>query len=99
MLLESWISQENLLPAEACRIGRLSELSLPLRRLARHGDSVWRAWTDGHRIWYVTAAPSLELSRERKKPVIQFTVYDETGVMTIAAVCVYTPDHGWQRCL
>jgi len=90
-----------MIPAEARRIRTVSELSGPLRCLAARlntDESVWCSWTDGHRIWFVAAAPSLELARERKKPVLKIKIYDERGEMRAAAAYVHTPDHGWQRC-
>ena len=86
---------------KAQRIRAISELNTPLRRLVERctGDeSVWCAWTHGHRIWFVAAVPSLELGRERKKPVLKIKVYNERGEMTLAATYVHTVDHGWQRC-
>ena len=100
-LLESWATTQDIIPGEARRIRAESELSEQLRCLVRGcnvNGSVWCSWTDGHRIWFVAAAPSLELARERKKPVLKIKVYNECGEMTAAAVYVHTSDHGWQRC-
>ena len=100
-LLESWASSQDNIPVEARRIRAVSELSGPLRCLVHRCDrdeSVWCSWTDGHRIWFIAAAPSLELARERKKPVLQIKIYNECGEMTAAAVYVHTLHHGWQRC-
>jgi len=100
-LLESWATTQDIIPVEARRIRAESELSGPLRCLVRGCNtdgSVWCSWTDGHRIWFVAAAPSLELARERKKPVLKIKVYNERGEMTAAAAYVHTPDHGWRRC-
>lgn len=70
-LLESWASSQDIIPVRARRIRAASELSRPLRCLVRRSnsdESAWCSWTDGHRIWFVAAAPSLELACERKKP-------------------------------
>jgi hypothetical protein len=101
LMLESWALSQSFLPAQAYRVRTLKELSLPLRDIARRcngGESVWSAWTDGLRIWFVAAVPSLELSRERGKPVLQVKVLDEGGMMIRAEHCVYTMSHGWQQC-
>jgi hypothetical protein len=100
-LLESWVSTQDIIPAEAWRIRAVSELSGPLRRLVRRfntDESVWCSWGYGHRIWFVAAAPCLELARERNKPVLNIKIYNEHGEMTAASAYVHTPDHGWQRC-
>lgn len=100
-LLESWASTQDVIPAKAWRIQAVNELSEPLRCLAGRfntDESVWCSWTDGHRFWFVAAAPSLELARERKKPVLKIKIYNEHGEMMAAAAYVHTLDHGWQRC-
>ena len=100
-MLESWVWSQQLISLRAYRIGGVTELSEPLRRLAHRcngGESVWGAWTDGIRTWFVAAVPSLELARERKKPVLQIKVYDEHGEMVTATTCVRTTHHGWQQC-
>jgi hypothetical protein len=100
-LLESWASSQDIIPVKARRIRAVSELSGPLRGLVQRCNSdetVWCSWTDGYRIWFVAAAPSLELGRERKKPVLKIKIYNERGEMTAAAAYVHTLHHGWQRC-
>lgn len=100
-LLESWASSQDIIPAKARRIRAISELSPPLRGLVHRcnaDESVWCSWSHDHRIWFVAATLSLELARERKKPVLQIKIYNERGEMTAAAAYVHTLDHGWQRC-
>lgn len=100
-LLESWASSQDIIPAKARRIRAMSELSPPLRGLVHRcnaDESVWCSWSHDHRIWFVAATLSLELARERKKPVLQIKIYNERGEMTAAAAYVHTLDHGWQRC-
>jgi hypothetical protein len=80
----------------------LSELSIPLRRLARKDalgeSSVWLGWTDGGGMWFVTGTTSLELSRERGRPVLQLRVYNEKGALNEALTCVQTPANSWEQC-
>lgn len=100
-LLESWASSQDIIPVKARRIRAVSELSEPLRCLVLRCDSdesVWCSWRDGQRIWFVAAAPSLELARELNKPVLQIKLYNERGEMAAAAAYAHTLDHGWQRC-
>jgi hypothetical protein len=101
VLLESWALSEGFLPAQAYRIRTLKELSEPLRDIARRcngGDSVWLAWTDGRRVWFLTAVLSLDLSRERGKPVLQIKVLDKAGAIHRVEHRVHTMSHGWQKC-
>jgi hypothetical protein len=100
-LLESWVSSQHSIPVNARRIRAACELSRPLRGLVRRcnsDESAWCAWGQGHRIWFIAATPSVELGRERKKPVLQIKIYNESGEMTAAAAYVHTLQDGWQRC-
>lgn len=100
-LLDSLIGSRPILPPSLTRVMSTSGLPAPLRLLSRcieRRDSVWRAWTDGARVWFLEALFSLELSRERGKPVIQLKQYDELGDVTRVLTFVSTPDHGWQQC-
>ena len=93
--------EPDVIPAKARRIRAVGELSEPLRGMVRRcysDESVWCSWRFGHRIWFVAAAPSLELARERKKPVLQIKIYNERGEMMVAVAYVHTLEHGWQRC-
>jgi hypothetical protein len=80
----------------------LSELSIPLRRLARQNalleSFVWLAWGDVGATWFVTGTTSLELSRERGRPVLQLIVYNKDGALQEALTCVKTPANNWERC-
>jgi hypothetical protein len=101
ILLESWAASQDLIPVKARRVRAVSELSAPLRSLVRRCQSdasVWCSWTHGLRTWFVAATPSLELARERKKPVLKIKIYNERGEMTTAATYVHTLHHGWQQC-
>jgi len=90
-----------MVPQDAVRLTSLSELSIPLRRLARTnalGESaVWRAWSENAVIWFVVGTISLELSRERGRPVLQMRVYDREGTLDEALTCVQTRGSGWER--
>jgi hypothetical protein len=79
----------------------LSELTTPLRRLARTNalaeSAVWLAWCDDGPIWFVTGTISLDLSRERGRPVLQMRVYNREGTLKEALTCVQTPGNVWER--
>jgi hypothetical protein len=100
-LLASFVSRDGVIPVRAHRVILPKELTPSLRRLAdtrRGGDSVWIAFADYHRIWFFTATPSLELSRERGRPVLEIRSYDEQGDLLESACWVYTRDEEWVRC-
>ena len=99
-LLESYAASHELLTCAAYRITRVSELTAPLRRLVCELEvDSWCAWADAGQIWLFCATASLELSRERRKPVLQIRLYGQRGQLVEASTCVFTSDRGWQRCL
>ena len=100
-LLDSLIGSVPLVPAGAIRLASAAVLPAPLRLLSRlidRRDSVWRAWSEGGRIWFFEALFSLDLSRERGKPVIRLMQYDEVGDVARVMTFVSTIEHGWQQC-
>ncbi len=100
-LLDSLLDSERFVTSHATRVNSAAALPAPLRRLSRlidRQDSVWRSWTDGPRIWFFEGVFSLELSRERGKPVLNLREYDRVGDLLRARMFVLTSDHGWQKC-
>jgi hypothetical protein len=77
------------------------ELTPALRRLAdarSSSDHVWIAFSYSHRIWFFTATLSLELSRERGRPVLEIRSYDEQGDLVESNCWMHTRDEEWVRC-
>jgi hypothetical protein len=101
-LVNACVRGRHMVPDGATRMTSLSELSIPLRRLARKDalgeSSVWLGWTDAGAMWFVTGTTSLELSRERGRPVLQLRLYDEEGGLDEALTCVQTTGNIWERC-
>jgi hypothetical protein len=101
-LVEACVRGRKMVPHGAVRMTSLSELSISLRRLARKNalpeSSVWLAWGDAGAMWFVAGTTSLELSRERGRPVLQLRVYNEEGTLDEALTCVQTPANNWERC-
>lgn len=101
-LVDACVRARKMVPQGAVRMTSLSELSIPLRRLARKNalpeSAVWLAWGDAGATWFVTGAISLELSRERGRPVLQLLVYKENGALDEALTCVQTGSNNWERC-
>jgi len=101
-LVDACVRGRKMVPDGAIRMTSLSELSIPLRWLARKNalgeSSVWLGWTDAGAMWFVTGTTSLDLSRERGRPVLQLRVYNEEGALDEALTCVQTPANTWERC-
>ena len=100
-LLASFVSRDGVVPVQAHRVILPQELTPALRRLAdtrSSPDHVWIAFSYSHRIWFFTATPSLELSRERGRPVLEIRSYDEQGDLLERACWVHTREEEWVRC-
>lgn len=100
-LLESLACRDDFLPRGAHRVAAVDQLPTTLKLLAerhRSSESAWLAWTDGGRIWFFAASPSLALSRERGKPVLSTSVFDAQGSLIESANWVFTEFAGWQKC-
>jgi hypothetical protein len=101
-LVDACVRGRNMVPHGAVRMTSLSELSIPLRRRARKNalpeSAVWLAWGDAGAIWFVTGTTSLDLSRERGRPVLQLHVYNEEGTLDEALTCMQTLANNWERC-
>jgi hypothetical protein len=101
-LVEACVRARKMVPPGAVRLTSLSDLSVPLRRLARKNalpeSSVWLAWGDAGAMWFVAGTTSLELSRERGRPVLQLRVYNAEGKLDEALTCVQTTANTWEEC-
>jgi len=99
--VDACVRGRNMVPHDAIRLTSLSELTIPLRRLARTNalaeSAVWLAWSDDGPIWFVTGTISLELSRERGRPVLQMRVYNRDGALEEALTCMHTSADVWER--
>jgi hypothetical protein len=99
--VDACVRGRRMVPRDAVQVTSLSELTIPLRRLAHLNvlaeAAVWRAWSIAEAIWFVTGATNLELSRERGRPVLQMRVYNREGTLQEALTCVQTPASVWER--
>src|ERR1700751_2758760 len=81
-LLESYISQSEVVPKGAYRIRELGsvpqEVRRPLIQEAREGQT-WSFRAHGLHTWLFTCNMSRPLSRERGAPVLQIRVYGDDG--------------------
>jgi hypothetical protein len=99
--VDACVRGRKMVPHDAVQVTTLSELTIPLRRLARTNalaeSAVWRAWSDDGAIWFVAGTISLELSRERGRPVLQMRVYNREGTLQEALTCMHTTANVWER--
>jgi hypothetical protein len=95
-LLDSFIVSQQYVPDTASRVRFCDELPqrLQLRaRQVRHG--VWRAWTDGLRIWFVVAKLIPEVSREVNRHALHVSFFDMDGRIASRAVWTLSSDGRW----
>ncbi len=100
-LLVSLVQRHGDLPLSAYRVNSAKELSPALRQMASaapSGEYVWVAWQDGERIWFYTAALSLELSRERGRPILELWLYNERAELHEASTWLRNADESWRQC-
>jgi hypothetical protein len=99
--VDACVRSRKMVPHDAVRLTSLSELTIPLRRLARTNalaeSAVWLAWSDDGPIWFVTGTISLALSRERGRPVLQMRVYNRDGALEEALTCMHTTANVWEQ--
>jgi hypothetical protein len=101
-LVEACVHARKLVPPGASRVNSRSELTTQLRELTRRNSpddeyAVWLAWSRGAVIWFVAGTLSLDLSRERGRPVLQLLLYNSDGALDEALTCVQTPANHWER--
>ena len=95
-LLDSFIASQQYVPDHACRVRFCDALPLRLQECARqvhHG--VWRAWTDGLRIWFVVAKLVPEVSREVDRHALHVSFVDMDGRLASRAVWTLSTDGRW----
>jgi hypothetical protein len=79
-LLESFAVSGCLIPPDAQPPLDFDRLPREFPHLIRRsGDEVhaWRAWSDDRQVWFLLGERSLPLSRERGRPVLCISQYDE----------------------
>jgi hypothetical protein len=95
-LLDSFILSQQYAPDNARPVRFCDELPLRLQRCARqvrHG--VWRAWTDGLRIWFVVAKLMPDVSREVNRHALHVSFVDMDGRLASCAMWTLSRDGRW----
>ena len=91
----------SLVPATAYQIRDLASVTRELHSIATQAITkgrVWSCWAHGVRTWMFTAEMSLDLSRERGKPVLQVDLHDDDGRLKDSGLWMPDGDGKWQRC-
>ena len=99
-LLESYISQSDVVPKGSYRIRQPRSMPRELRkvltRAVKEGET-WSCWAHGLHTWLFTCNMCRPLLRERGTPVLRVSIYDDAGGLRDRAS--WMPDqHGkWCR--
>jgi len=98
-LLESYISQSEVVPKGAYRIREPDsvprEVRKPLIQAAKEGQT-WSCRAHGLHTWLFTCNMSRPLSRERGAPVLQVSLYDDDGGLRDCGTWI--PDQSGKWC-
>jgi len=99
-LLESYISQSDVLPPGSYQIHKPNSVPHDVRQILTQAvkqGQTWSCWAHGGHIWLFTCHMSDRLSRESAAPVLEVKVYGNHG--QLRACGAWMPDqHGkWCR--
>jgi hypothetical protein len=95
-LLDSFMLSQQYVPDTADRVNYCNELPPRLQLRARQvRDGVWRAWTDGQRIWLVVAKLIPEASREVNRHALHVSFIDMDGRLASCGVWTQGADARW----
>jgi len=100
-LLEACATRSGVLPNEAYQLRDPDSLPPELRRVLTNiteTGRVWSCWAYKTYMWLFTGEVSLDLSRERRAPVLRVSIYNEEGDLRDSGTWVTNPDGTWQRC-
>jgi hypothetical protein len=81
-LLESYISQSDVVPKGSYQIRRPDSVPLEVRKVLTQAvkkGQTWSCWAHGLHTWLFTCNVSRPLSRKRGAPVLQVSRYGDDG--------------------
>ena len=81
-LLESYVSQSDVVPKGAYRIRQSGSVPQEVRKVLTQAvkeGQTWACWAHGLHTWLFTCNMSRPLSRERAAPVLHVSVYGDDG--------------------
>lgn len=99
-LLESFAEARLRVTPDMPRPARLDELPAHLRRHVGDGPGqyhVWFAWHDGDETFLITGAMSLDLARERGRPVLEIRRYGSDGSLLDCGAWIRAGAAQWER--
>jgi hypothetical protein len=95
LLLDSFIRNRHYAPSGAHRIHSWEELPLAQQAHARQIDGrIWRAWSNGTRVLFVTANPVNRVSCEHSVG-LQMMFFDMDGRLVSSGVWIWIKHRGW----
>jgi hypothetical protein len=100
-LLEAFATRSGLLPDGAYQLRDPDSLPRELKRVLTQitgTGQVWTCWACGARMWLFTGEISLDLSRERRAPVLRANVYGEDGDLKDTGTWMTNREGTWNRC-
>src|SRR5262245_9562678 len=99
-MLGSLVVAQRWIPDDAPCVEDRSELPSHLQKLvilAVKAEGAWRAWMSHDGIRLFVAEMSLELSRERGRPVLKVSYYNDEARLQAYGLWVQLADGGWNR--
>jgi hypothetical protein len=83
-LLESYISQSDVVPKGSYQIHRTASVPREVRKVLAQAvkeGQTWSCWAHGLHTWLFTCNMSRPLSSERGAPVLQVSLYGDDGAL------------------
>ena len=99
-LLESYVSQSDVVPPGSYQLRAPTSVPLEVRKVltqAAKAGQTWSCWAHGGRTWLFTCNMSRLLSRERGAPVLEVSVYGNHGELTDSGAWMPDPQGRWCR--
>ncbi|HEY6642732.1 hypothetical protein [Povalibacter sp.] len=96
-LLEEFVRERRYVPEGARVIERINELPLCLQARAPDADAEtrWRAWHDGHRIWFIVAQLDQVPGARAEQIALQMSFYDHDAVLVATGVWLRANTGHW----
>jgi hypothetical protein len=99
-MLDSPVRSCNWVPAQPPRLTNRSELSSILQKLAykaAENEGAWRAWFSHGGVRLFVTVMSMEVSRERGRPALNVSYYDDEGSLQDYGLRIQPADETWQQ--
>lgn len=94
-LLDEFVRDRSYVPQRAQAIESLDELPLRLqaRATSAPAGSQWRAWADGHRLWFIVGlrVPS----KRARETTLKIFFYDHSGVLAACGIWLRPVTGNW----